>query len=353
MFLLKNDNTIPSYNLAFEEYFTYKAADIGQPLIWFWRNRPSVIVGRFQSTYSEVNAAYAQQHKITVMRRITGGGAVYHDLSNINYSLILPGDEDSYLRIKESKSYFHILFDLIQGLLQKHGINAESSGRNDLHVNGKKVSGAAQQHTRRGTLLHGTLLFDTDLDTLTQVLNVDPAKFTGKGIQSVRDRVGNLKEYLGNMCASEFMSSLESSLGHPEYKLSQDDHRAIMDLCVNKYEKWNWTWGRSPAFTESKKKRFAWGTLEIKLNVLNGLIDDCQVYGDFFSLMHEPENVIPGKASAKSRVPYATRNLHHLSMALKGLRYKSEEMQKALDALPLERLFIGCGTDEVIEFFME
>lgn len=345
MLQLKNNSSDPFYNLAFEEYFTQKSATLGDSLIFFWRNRPSVIVGRFQNTFGEVDASVAKKRNVEVVRRITGGGAVYHDLNNLNYSFILPSTASEYLAGSKNES-FDLLFDIILSLLARNGIIAEKSGRNDLLLDGKKISGAAKQITRYGLLLHGTLLFDVDLEVLSTVLNVDPAKYQSKGLASVRSRVTNLKEKLpAGMDISGFKAALEAELDCPEYLPAPEDLAAITALADNKYRDWNWTWGKSPEFTLNKSRRFGWGKLELRLLAQNGVIKDCRVYGDFFS-----NNLYSAEEQGDSALASGVRPLES---ALCGLRAGSPEMRRAMEKLPLADIFIGAEPDEVIDFFME
>lgn len=345
MLQLKNNSTDPFYNLAFEEYFTQKSSELSKNLIFFWRNRPSVIVGRFQNTFGEVDSKLAQEKGIDVVRRITGGGAVYHDLNNLNYSFILPASAASYLAGVKGSS-FDLLFDIILSLLARKGIMAEKSGRNDLLLDGKKISGAAKQLTRHGLLLHGTLLFDVDLEALSSVLNVDPAKYKSKGLSSVRSRVTNLKEKLPpGMDMAGFKAALEAELDCPEYLPTPEDLAAVDALANNKYRDWGWTWGKSPDFTLDKNRRFSWGKLELRILAQNGLVTDCRVYGDFFS-----NNMHGGTGEAGADFSSGVRPLE---TALRGLRLGSPEMRKMLENLPLAEIFAGATPGEVIDFFME
>lgn len=338
MLKLKNASTDPAYNLAFEEYFTTKAQELGDSIIFFWRNRPAVIVGRFQNTFGEVDATLAKQHGIDVVRRNTGGGAVYHDLNNLNYSFIIPAESDDYIKDAKSTAPFDLLFGIILKLLASQGVQAEQSGRNDLIVDGRKISGAARQLTKNALLLHGTLLFDVDLETLGKVLSADPVKYESKGLKSVRSRVCNLKELMpAGMDITAFQQALENSLEAEEYIPSPEDLHAIEELAERKYRSWDWNWGNSPASSLSKKRRFSWGNLELRLQLSNGVIQDAAIYGDFFSDAAKK----PGDA------------IDNLVGGLRGLRYQSAELHDYLSALSLENIFIGSEQDALLAFFME
>lgn len=341
MLKLKNHSSDPAFNLAFEEYFTGKAADIGDSMIFFWRNRPAVIVGRFQNSFGEVNAGIAKNLGIEVIRRNTGGGAVYHDLNNLNYSFIVPAGSRDYLQDAKNSAPFDLLFDIILGLLHGLGANAEKSGRNDLLLDGRKISGAARQLTKNGLLLHGTLLFDVDLETLGRVLSADPSKYESKGLKSVKSRVCNLREVMPEeMDINDFQLALENSLDAAEYEPSRDDLAAIEKLAEEKYRKWQWNWGNSPASSLQKKQRFPWGNIELYLDVENGIISKAAIHGDFFSngavLVENSENAVQGVADAMT-----------------GQRHQGEELRRLLEALPLDKIFIGADPAELINFFME
>lgn len=355
MLYLENDINTPQYNLAFEEYMLSKSAEIDKPLVFFWRNSPSVIVGRFQNTIAEVNEAAAQARQIDIVRRITGGGAVYHDLNNLNYSFILPATHANYLNSKRKNDFFAPLFELILKLLHKLGIPAERSGRNDLTVNGKKISGAAQQQSRRGILLHGTLLFNVNLDALSEVLNVDPQKYLSKGIASVRARVANIKDLLPEpMNTTEFKAALQRELSIPQLTLNAEDFAAIHTLEKDKYQSWEWNWGKSPAFTESKTQRFPWGKVELMLQVRQGLIEDINIFGDFFSGQQSFAAIytLTGTPDANpDKIHAAHEGISLIKQALRGKRHKDPQTLSTLATLPLQDIFAGAQPEDILELF--
>lgn len=341
MLKLKNHSSDPAFNLAFEEYFTSRAAEIGDSMIFFWRNRPSVIVGRFQNSFGEVDSARAGELGVEVYRRNTGGGAVYHDLNNLNYSFIVPAGSEDYLKDAKSGEPFGLLFDIILGLLSRLGVKAEKTGRNDLLLDGRKISGAARQLTRNGLLLHGTLLFDVDLDALSRVLSVDRLKYESKGLKSVASRVCNLKSVLPDMDIAGFQKKLESALSAEEYNPSASDIAAIEELAEKKYRSWEWNWGKSPQSTMRKKERFPWGTIELHIKLENGIIEDARIYGDFFSDVGAVDSTCAGSP------------IDLLAGSLTGLRHQDDGVRDLLASLPLEKMFIGASAAEVIAFFME
>lgn len=176
---LVNESTDPYFNMAFDEW-CLENIDVGEPVFYLWKNRPSVIIGLNQNASQEVNLDYLRQNGITLARRVTGGGAVYHDLQNLNYSII---GRDACPEI-------------FAEALRKLGIDAELTGRNDIFVGGKKVSGYAKRIWKDRVLIHGTLMYDVDIDVLTKALTTPVSKLAMKGVASVRSRVTNLKEML-------------------------------------------------------------------------------------------------------------------------------------------------------------
>lgn len=271
----------PAFNLACEELLTRRAAE---PVFMLWRNAPSIIVGCNQNTASEIDGDYVHAHGIQVVRRITGGGAVYHDLGNINYSCI------SLERTWTSESAAGFVAPIIQAL-QHLGIAAEYSGRNDIIANGCKVSGCARSVLKEHTLFHGTLLFDTDLDVLAQALKPDPEKIRAKGIKSVRARVGNMKEMLPEDNASldvdGFLRHLEKTVctyyGCNEIAEPDKDFLAeVEELAASKYRTWEWNYGSNLAYEVHNRLRFNGGIIHAEFNVSQNAIVDLRLTGDFF-----------------------------------------------------------------------
>lgn len=274
MKIYRNFSTDPCFNLACEEYLLFHE---DEPVFMLWQNEPSVIIGRNQNAYAEVNTAFTEEHGIKVVRRLTGGGAVFHDLGNLNYTFIVPEKDSSVLNF----SYFAAP---IIGALKDLGVHAELSGRNDLTVDGKKISGNAQC-VRSGKILHhGTLLFSADMSYLSEALRVDPEKIRSKGIKSVRSRVGNLKEYLPHLTVNEFKTFLESRVAGERAVFSEEDQTAIASLVASKYATWEWNFGTSKTFQKSVKRRFPMGTVEISYNADGGRLTEVKIYGDFFSV---------------------------------------------------------------------
>ena len=290
---LETGSTDPRYNLAFEEYVlrNYTQGDI----LILWQNANAIIVGRNQNAEAEINKAFVAEHDILVVRRNTGGGTVYHDMGNLNYSFIT--DVDGLER-----DTLHRFLTPVVKALQGLGLEAEASGRNDILVSGKKVSGTAQQLLNGRILHHGTLLFDADTSVLAGALNPDPTKYQSKGIASVRSRVGNIREQLAdNMDIAGFWQYLKGALLAGEtvqIQLNERDLQAIEKLKAEKYDTWEWNFGRSPTYQFTNRKRWPGGLLDIHLSVQAGAISEIRIFGDFLALLpvSELEEAIEGCA---------------------------------------------------------
>ena len=322
MIYLETGSTDPYYNLAFEEIVLSKR--LNNDYLILWQNDKTVVIGQNQIAAAEINLAFIDQHGIRVVRRCTGGGAVYHDLGNLNYSFISDvGKADELIKERFSSR--------IVTALQKLGLDATVSGRNDILISGKKVSGTAQRILDKRILYHGTLLFDSDVDMVTGALQVDPSKFQSKGIQSVRSRVGNIREYLKeDMSLSDFWMYLKKELLQdctPSETLSAEELSAVEELQRSKYCTRNWTFGLSPKYEFSNKQKWPGGLLEVHLSVEAEQIGEIAFYGDFLSSLP----------------------LYPLEQALKGCYFTPEAVTAILDHFSLPRYFGEITQDEVVE----
>lgn len=297
---LTQDNHDAYFNLASEEYLLKRK---GGYYIYLWRNAPAVIIGINQNAVSEVNLGYTEAHGIKVVRRMTGGGAVYHDLYNINYTVIAPYDESVNNYVKFTAPVIDYLNSL--------GVKAEFSGRNDVTVDGKKISGNAQTIYNGKIMHHGTLLFNTDMSVLGDALKPNKLKTESKGIKSVRARVTNIYDCLPvKMTADEFLKGLSEYFKKDceEYFLTKEDIAEIEKLSKEKYSTYEWDIGRSPKGKNKAEARFPFGTLAVNFNTENGVIKNAEITGDFFSFKPAEE----------------------LAKKLDGVKFIKEEVEKAL-----------------------
>lgn len=289
MRIIYNRCTNPYFNLASEQYLTESYS--GEDIFMLWRNAPSVIIGKNQNTWAEINEEYVKENGITVARRLTGGGAVFHDLGNVNFSFITKHSGDTRLNFEK--------FGLpVVNALRKMGINAVLDGRNDIIADGYKISGNAQcvLTSKTGTavvLHHGTLLFDVDPAALAGALRVNEKKIAAKGIKSVRSRVKNISEfesYTGERTPEGFISSLFSEIsGGVPGGFSDDEIRIIEKMRDEKFARWEWNYGQSPPFEIFKEERFPFGTVSVMINCEKGKIKEIHVFGDFFGTRDKEE----------------------------------------------------------------
>lgn len=292
-FISNNNITDPTLNLAMEEY-VLKNLPAEESYFLFYINRPSIIVGKNQNTIEEVNQTYIDAHNIDVVRRISGGGAVYHDTGNLNFSFITDDDGNSFHN-------FQKFTEPIVQALQSLGVNAELTGRNDIQVGQAKISGNAMVKVKNRMFSHGTLMLNSDLDEVQNALKVNPAKIKSKGIKSVRKRVANIQEFLNDPLEIEEFKKiiLKTIFGEAEveeYKLTDEDWENIEKLSNDKYRTWEWNYGRNPKYNFEREEKFEKGFVQIKFDVKRGKIEHTKIFGDFFGVgdVTDLENALVG-----------------------------------------------------------
>jgi len=249
-----------------------------------WQNHNSIIIGKHQNTIAEINSAFVNANNVSVVRRLSGGGAVYHDMGNLNFTFIM--DSDTF---NNNKINFIAFTHLVQNALISLGIPAEFSGRNDLVVDGKKISGNAQYIKQGRVMHHGTLLYDSNLDMLSDALNVSNDKIESKGIKSVRSRVTNIRPFMKtDMNINEFWTVLKNCmfklLDMEEFYLTAAETDDVVKLKKDIYSMWSWNYGSSPPYNIRKVRYIdGCGKLEILLDVKkHGIINNIVFFGDFF-----------------------------------------------------------------------
>lgn len=272
---INQSSTDPYFNLAAEEYFL---KSFQEDFFMLWRSRPSVIVGKHQNALAEINHEFVQHNQIPVARRLSGGGTVFHDPGNVNFTFIRKVE-------KISEVNFTIFTVPVVEALKKLGVEAYSTGRNDLLVAGKKISGNAEHVHKNRVLHHGTLLFDSHLESLKGALKADLSKFEDKAVQSNRSEVTNIVPYLSNpISVEEFTDYIFSEIRHniPEalvYELTASDLEAIQKLSYEKYRTWEWIFGYSPRYRFTGKLETENGEISISLQVEKGIVADVAVSG--------------------------------------------------------------------------
>ncbi|WP_067840169.1 lipoate--protein ligase [Amphibacillus sediminis] len=276
--------TNPYINLAIEEYVLKNFGEKDTFLL-FYINDPSIIIGKNQNTIEEINTKYVDDHNIKVVRRLSGGGAVYHDQGNLNFSFITKDDGDSF------HNFAKFTEPVVQAL-QALGVPAELSGRNDLVADGRKISGNAQFTTRGRMFSHGTLMFDSEIEHVVAALNVNAEKIKSKGIKSIRSRVANISEFLAEKMTMEqfkdhilrHLFDVENIEDVPRYKLTEEDWANIDKISEQRYQQWEWNFGKSPTFDIQKSHKFPAGLVDVRMDVSKGIIKNCKIYGDFFGV---------------------------------------------------------------------
>ncbi len=331
---LRLNSTDPTLNLAIEEALFASFDETSEPLFMLWQNGPSIIIGCHQNALQEINSHEVQARNLPVVRRSTGGGAVYHDLGNLNFSFL------EYRKGVRQTDFRRYLEPIVRGLA-RCGVEAVIKGRNDLEVQGRKISGSAQRLSQGRVLHHGTLLVDADFEAMTRALTPDPEKYLSKGIASVRARVANISSFwrkgttLDTLC-----EMLAEEAGGMPCELPVEVLARAQALQKERYGSWDWNIGKSPAFTSHTEKRFPFGRIQICLAVKGGFITACRLYGDFF----------------------AQRPVAEIEERLTGCQSTREAMEKALQDVKLAVYFSGAegigaksgiAEDELRSFFLD
>lgn len=320
--------TDPCWNLALEQY-VFDSLDRSKSYFMLWQNHNTIVVGKNQNTVAEINSDFVRAHDITVVRRLSGGGAVYHDLGNLNFTFITDADKMDGIDL-------HMFCVPIVETLRSFGVQAEISGRNDITVDGKKFSGNSQ-YVREGRVMHhGTIMFDSDLDRVAQALHVDQEKIAAKGVVSVRSRVTTVRQHMPHPVELEefrrvLLDNILAQQPGEEYIFTEADKAQIARLREQRYATWEWNYGQSRECEMTKKKRFpACGGVEAHLSTDHGVIEHIAFTGDFFSVV-EPEV---------------------LAEKLVGVRLEEQNLREALAQEDAGRYFSGLKNEELIELLL-
>ena len=300
MLCIQNKNTDPYFNLAAEEYIL---KNFQEDCFMLYQNENSIIVGKHQNTLSEINLDFVNENDIKVVRMISGGGTVFHDLGNLNFSFFMSGEDGKLVNFKKYTSP-------ILEFLQNSGVEAEFGKRNDLVIEGKKISGNAEHIWKKKTLHHGTILYSSELSHLSGALKVNPLKFTDKSVKSVRSRVTNVCDYLPvkmdiSLFSKNLMRHIMGVYSVSElYDFSESDIKGIMALRDKKFVSWDWNFGYSPTYNFNKTVKLSFGNLSVNLKIIKGIISEIDFSGDFFQKdsFKEIERSLLGKKHDRSTI---------------------------------------------------
>lgn len=310
--------------MAFDE-FCLQGLELDEPVFYLWQNKPSVIIGLNQNAFAEVNPARLEEQGVVLARRVTGGGAVYHDLGNLNYTIVgRSGDLD-----KDYPGYLTMVVDALRQL----GVPAQLSGRNDIMVEGRKVSGYAKRVWKDRLMIHGTLMYDVDIEALTSALSAPGSKLSAAGVASVRSRVANLKEYLPQFADLEaFRSALQRILasGDGEIQLTGEELSQVEKAYDEKFSTWEWNFGHSLEASFSNSAKLSCGTVTASVVLDRGKILSVRFGGDFLGNL-------PADAVAS---------------ALAGCRCTKEDIKAVLDSLDVSNCFDGQSSADLLPLLL-
>lgn len=313
--------TNPAFNLALEQY---AFDNLPRNRSWFllWQNHNAVVIGRHQNTLAEINEEAVRERGIAVVRRLSGGGAVYHDLGNLNFTFIQDAARDGQLDMG-------LFCRPVAQALRAMGVEAQVNGRNDITIEGQKFSGNAQ-YVREGRVMHhGTIMYSSDLDAVGRVLRVDPEKIRAKGVRSVRSRVTTVQAHMPRpLPLEQFKARLLEEISRERpmepYTLTRSDVAAVEAIKQSRYDRWEWNYGVSPPCDLLRRRRVeGCGLVEAHIRLVEGRVAGISFFGDFFSAA-EPEE---------------------LADLLQGCPLRGEELRKRLEGTDVSRYFAGLTGD--------
>lgn len=316
---IESTSVDPEFNLALEQYvFDFLPKD--DEYFMLWQNDKAIIVGKHQNSIEEIDRNFVEQNDIKLVRRLSGGGAVYHDLGNLNFTFIVDGKNLETIDFK-------LFCEPISRVLSSLGIESSLSGRNDITIDGKKFSGNSQYIKNSRVMHHGTIMFNSDLDVLTKALKVSKDKIESKGIKSIKSRVTNVYDYLKEeISLEEFKKIILKHIFQGQkiepYKLTEEDFKLINEIKEQRYSTWEWNYGNSPAYTVTKSSRLEGvGKIDLFLLVEDGIIRSCKIYGDFFSVKdpNEIEKKLVGIKDHRNSYEEALKN-EDLSLYFRGIK---------------------------------
>lgn len=327
MIYINSNSTNPYFNFALEEYFMTKKNLDDDKIFLFWRTNPTVMIGRYQNTYCEINEKYVKENNINVIRRNSGGGTIYTDMGAWQFTFI----EKNH---KENGISFEKFTEPIINTLRKENIDANFNSRNDLLIGKRKFSGNAQYRKDNSILHHGSILFNTDIKAMVESINVAEDKIIAKGIKSVRERVVNISEVMKeNITSEEFRDIILNSLlkDSKTYTLNKQDINEINKIKKDKFESWDWNYGKNPVFNINRWKRFNGGRVDFKLDIKNGIIKTCVIEGDFF----------------------LSGDISEVENAFVNCKYVKKDISKLLDDINVNSYFYKITKEDLLECIID
>jgi len=325
MLCIRTFSKDPFYNLALEEYFL---KNFTEEVFILYQCEPVVVVGKNQNTIAEINYDYVKENNIHVVRRASGGGAVYCDLGTVVFSYLTNVNEEKPI---DFKKYTKAILELLTSL----DVDAKFEGRNDLTINGKKFSGNATHVFNNRVMHHGTILFDAKIDELSNSLKPRKEKFIDKSTKSVRSRVTNIKDYIKtDISIEEFEAQLmvfvdKRNKCSKDYKITEEDKKRILKLRDEKYKSWEWNYGKSPDFNMEKIKKTKAGLIELQMNVQEGIVKNVKFFGDFFQV----------------------QNIEKLQDKLKDCWHKRETIEARIKDVDIDEYILGLSKEEFVDLF--
>lgn len=325
MLCIRSKTYDPAFNLATEEYLLKNKSE---DCFYLYINNPSIIIGKHQNSMAEINIDYIKENNLDVVRRLSGGGAVFHDPGNLNFTFIKTNQKNKDV---DFRKYTQPILEVLNHL----GVEAKFEGRNDLTIKGKKFSGNAKHVYQDKVLQHGTLLFSSKLPDLSKALKVNPLKYKDKAVKSVRSRVTNISEHLSNPISLEqfeerIIQHVRSLYTDSEiYNLTQEDQEAINLLVEQKYNTWAWNYGSSPQYNFQKGIKTTGGHIEMNLEVKKGNIVNAKIFGDFFN----------------------TKDIGELEKLFIGMPHHSEYIKNQLEKIDISKYISNVTLNEFMEVF--